>query len=161
MGEDSRTVEARAPRLSFTEMTEIMLPQHSNAIGTVFGGTVMAWIDVCGSITAGRHCQRTAVTAAVDDLVFLAPIRVGDIVVLKGRVNAAFHTSVEVEVTVEIEHRVSQERRMCVQALMTFVAVDAAGRPTPVPPLLPMDEDDARRHKEAQRRRDARLAKKR
>ena len=84
-------------------MTEIVLPQHANAVGTAFGGTVMSWIDVCAAVTAHRHCRRVAVTASVDDLHFRAPLRVGDVVVLESRVNAVFNTSLEVGVRVDRE----------------------------------------------------------
>ncbi len=93
----------KTPRASYTEMTELVLPQHGNVLGGAFGGTVLAWIDVCGAIAAQRHCNRVAVTAALDDVSFRAPIRVGDVVVLSARVNATFTTSLEVEVEVKVE----------------------------------------------------------
>ena len=93
-------VTPRPPSASRTEMTEIVLPQHANAIGTTFGGVVMGWIDICGAVAAHRHCGRVAVTAAVDEMAFRAPIRVGDVVVLRSRVHAAFRTSLEMD-----EHR--------------------------------------------------------
>lgn len=150
-------VPPRSPRASSTEMTELVLPQHSNALGTAFGGTVLAWMDVCGAIAAQRHCGRVAVTAAIDQVQFLAPIRVGDVVILKGRVNAAFRSSVEVEVEVEVEERGTGNRRLAVDAFMTFVSVDEAGKPTSVPPLLLETADDQRRDREARARREARL----
>lgn len=151
----------RPVRLSQTSMTEIVLPQHANALGTVFGGTVMAWIDVCGAIASQRHCQRIAVTAAVDELIFLAPIRVGDVVQLEARINAAFRTSVEVEVRVEREDTHTRERTLCVTALLTFVALDTARRPAIVAPLLLETEEERVREREAQARRAARLSRKR
>jgi acyl-CoA hydrolase len=138
-------------------MTELVLPQHSNAIGTAFGGTVLAWIDVCAAIAAQRHCGRVAVTAAIDQVNFLAPIRVGDVVVLTARVNAAFRTSLEVEVEVQVEDRATLHRRPCVDAFLTFVAVDDEGKPAPVPPLLCETADDERRQREAEARRARRL----
>lgn len=145
---------------SFTEMTELVLPSHANALGTAFGGTVMAWVDICGAITSQRHCQRIAVTAAIDELVFLSPIRVGDVVCLAGRVNAAFRTSLEVQVTVEVEDRETQERRACVTALLTFVPVGSNGKPTPVPPLSFANEDERARAASAETRRAERLRRK-
>ncbi len=150
----------RSPRASFTEMTELVHPQHANVVGTAFGGAVMAWIDVCGAIAAQRHCGRVAVTAAIDDLEFRAPIRIGDIVRLTARVNAAFRTSLEVEVTVEREDRRDGTRTPCVEALLTFVNVDDEGHPCPVPPLAAENDDDRRRAEAARVRREQRLRRK-
>lgn len=151
----------RPPRASFTEMTEIALPQHTNAAGSVFGGTVMGWIDVCAAITAQRHCRRVAVTAAVDDLVFLSPIKVGDIVRLTARVNAVFKSSMEIEVQVEIEDRITAIRTLCVQSFLTYVCVGPDGKPTAVPPLVLETEEEVRRDMQGRARREARLQRKR
>jgi len=142
-------------------MTEIVLPQHTNAIGTVFGGTVMAWIDVCGAIVAQRHCGRIAVTAAVDELVFVAPLRVGDVVRLEGRVNGTFRSSLEVEVRVEREDARTMERTLCVTALLTFVSIGDDGKPAAVPALLDETHEDRRRAQNAAERRASRLSRKR
>ena len=142
-------------------MTELVLPQHSNVLGTAFGGTVLAWIDVAGAICAQRHTGRVSVTAAIDEVNFSAPIRVGDVVILSARVNAAFRTSVEVGVAVMVEDRKTGHRRACVDAFMTFVAVDEAGQPTAVPPLLSESAEDERRAREAGARREARLTRRR
>jgi acyl-CoA hydrolase len=147
----------RAPSQSVTEMTELLLPQHANALGTAFGGSIMSWIDICGAISAQRHCGRIAVTAFVDDLAFLAPVRVGDVVRLTARVNAAFRTSLEVEVRVEREDRETMHRTLCADALLTFVNLDDEGQPCAVPPVKPEGEDDRRRLQEAEARRAHRL----
>lgn len=152
------TEASRSPRASLTEMTELVLPQHSNVLGTAFGGTVLAWIDVAGAICAQRHSGFVSVTASIDQVKFLAPIKVGDVVVLTARMNAAFRTSVEVEVEVQVEDRKSQARRLAVDAFMTFVAVGEDGEPTPVPPLDSETADDERRAKQAGARRQRRLA---
>jgi len=151
---------ARPPRLSFTEMNEIVLPQHANALGTAFGGVVLSWIDVCGAIAAQRHCGRIAVTAAIDDMQFLAPIRVGDVVRLTARVNAAFRTSLEVEVHVEREDVSTMARTLCADALLTFVNRDEEGLPVPAPSLAPETDEERARVEAAIDRRKARLAKK-
>lgn len=151
--------EGKTPHASYTEMTELVLPQHGNILGGAFGGTVLAWIDICGAIAAQRHSNRIAVTAAIDDVNFLAPIRVGDVVVLSARLNAAFRTSMEVEVEVRVEERDTGERWLCVDALMTFVAVDDDRRPCAVPRLLAETPEDERRREEAEERRARRLAK--
>ena len=145
------------PRASFTEMTEIVLPQHSNAIGTAFGGTILAWIDVCGAIAAQRHCNRVAVTAAIDEVNFMLPIKVGDVVVMSSRVNAVFNKSMEVEVDVKVEDPKTGQRRLCVEAFATFVAVNDAGQPCSAPPLIPESAEDKRRVHEATERRTQRL----
>lgn len=150
-------VTPRAPSGSRTEMTEIVLPQHANAIGTTFGGVVMGWIDICAAVAAHRHCGRVAVTAAVDEMAFRAPIRVGDVVVLRSRVHAAFRTSLEVGVTVEREEIASRTRVTCVEARLTFVHVGDDGRPVPVPPLLLETDEDRQLAAEAEERRRRRL----
>lgn len=148
----------KTPRASFTEMTELVLPQHGNVLGSAFGGTVLAWIDVCGAIAAQRHCNRVAVTAALDEVNFVHSIKVGDVVVLSARVNAAFNSSLEVEVEVKVEDMRSGQRRRCVDAFMTFVAVDDDGKPCRVPALVLETREDERRAMEAQERRALRLA---
>lgn len=150
--------DGKTPRASYTEMTELVLPQHGNVLGTAFGGTVLAWIDVCGAIAAQRHCHRVAVTAAIDEVRFTAPITVGDVVVLSARVNAAFRTSMEVEVEVKVEDARTGHRRLCVDAFMTFVALDDERRPCAVPPLVCESAEDRRRQREAEARRARRLA---
>ncbi|MCA9586667.1 MAG: acyl-CoA thioesterase [Myxococcales bacterium] len=151
--------EPRAQSTSLTEMTEYVLPQHANALGNVFGGQIMAWIDLCAAITAQRYCGRMAVTAFVDDLQFVRPVRVGEVVRLEARVTAAFRTSVEIEVIVHGERAMTGERWLCVDALLTFVAIDEHGKPTAVPPLA-LDDDKVRASQAAgEERRAARLSK--
>ena len=154
-------LEPRSARHSMTEMTEVVLPPHANALGTIFGGTVMSWIDICGAIVSQRHCGRIAVTAFVDDLAFLAPIRVGDVVCLRGRLNAVFRSSMEIEVVVEREDIATGERTLCLEALLVFVNVDEQGRPQPAPPLLLESEEDHRRACEADERKRRRKERKR
>ena len=158
--DDTSGLEGRPAGLSATEMTEIVLPQHANAIGTAFGGTVLSWIDICAAVAAQRHCRRVAVTAAIDEVQFLAPIRVGDVVRLTSRINAVFRTSLEVEVLVEREDPATLERTPCADALLTFVTVDAEGKPSAVPPLQSAGPDDDARRKAAEARRAARLRRK-
>src|ERR1700742_3015444 len=99
----SDSPSARAQSQSINEMTEYVLPQHANALGSVFGGQIMAWVDLCAAICAQRHSGRMAVTAFVDDLKFELPVRVGEVVRLDARVTAVFRTSMEIEVLVEGE----------------------------------------------------------
>ena len=152
-----------APRpqsASTTQMTEYVLPQHTNALGGVFGGQIMAWVDLCAAICAQRHSGRMAVTAFVDDLKFEQPVRVGEVVRLEAKMTATFHTSMEIEVVVEGEDATTGRRWPCVRALVTFVAIDAAGKPTPVPPLL-LDTDAVKASQAGgEARRGARLSRK-
>jgi acyl-CoA hydrolase len=133
----------RLPAHSATEMTEYVLPPHANALGNVFGGQIMAWVDLCGAICAQRHSGRVAVTAFVDDFKFEQPVKVGEVVRIHARVNAAFRTSMEIAVIVEGEDARSGRSWPCVSALLTYVAIDDAGKPTPVPALV-LDTDEAR-----------------
>ncbi len=123
-------------RSSLTQMTEHVLPPHANSFGNVFGGQIMAWVDICAAISAARHARLPCVTAFVDDLHFVAPVRVGEIVCLEARVTAAFRTSLEVTVEVMGENAVEARRWVCTRATLTFVAVGADRKPTAVPPLL-------------------------
>ncbi len=149
-------MEAKPPSESFTEMTELVLPQHANAIGTAFGGVIMSWIDICSSIAAKRHCGRVCVTARVDALEFKAPIKVGDVVRLTARLNAAFGTSMEIAVRVEREHGTTSDRALCADARATFVNIGDDGKPCRVPPLLAESEEDRRLAAEAAERRQQR-----
>lgn len=151
-------MDPKAPSESFTEMTELVLPQHANAIGTAFGGVIMSWIDICASIAAKRHCGQVSVTARIDALEFRAPIKVGDVVRLTARLNAAFTTSMEIGVRVEREHALTGERALCADARATFVNLGADGKPCSVPPLLAETEEDRHLAAEAVARRRQRRA---
>lgn len=129
-------MEPRPQSASVTQMTEYVLPQHTNALGGVFGGQIMAWVDLCAAICAQRHSGRMCVTAFVDDLKFELPVRVGEVVRLEARLTATFRTSMEIEVVVEGERPSTGERWPCVTARCTFVAIDEARKPTAIPPLL-------------------------
>lgn len=141
-------------------MTELVLPSHANALGNVFGGMIMSWVDACGAIAAQRHTGQTVVTAFVDDLWFQAPVKVGEVVRLEARVSAAFRTSVEIEVIVHGEEPTTRRIWPCVKALLTFVALNAEGKPTPIPPILFETEEQKQRQHEADERRALRLARK-
>lgn len=151
-------LEPRPQAASRTQMTEYVLPQHANALGSVFGGQIMAWIDLCGAICAQRHAGKMAVTAFVDDLAFQLPVRVGEVVRLDARVTAVFRTSMEIEIVVEGENAATGKRWPCVDARLTFVAIDEERKPSAVPPLF-MDSDAVERSQAAgESRRAARLA---
>jgi len=151
-----------SPRLrtaSITEMAEYVLPQHANVFGTVFGGQIMAWVDLCAVICAQRHSGRPCVTASVDDLLFRRPVRVGQVVRLRAQITAAFRTSMEIEVRVTGEATTTGEEWPTVECFATFVAMSDELRPTPVPPLLLQSDADVLAQAAAEGRRRARLAK--
>jgi acyl-CoA hydrolase len=149
--------EPRRSSHSRAEMTELVLPGHANAVGTIFGGKVMEWIDIAGSVAAMRHAGGSVVTASIDGLQFLTPIHVGEVVTLRSSVNWVGRTSMEVGVRVEAENFLTGEKRYTTKAYLTFVAIDRDGRPRSVPPLEPETDEDRRRNTDALRRRQARL----
>ncbi len=149
---------AKTPSESQTEMVQVVLPNDANPLGFILGGTVMHLIDITGAIACHRHTRSLLVTAAVDGLQFLHPIKVGDLIILKARVTAAWSTSLEVEVEVFSEETLTGLRRMTSLAYLTFVAVDRESHRRPVPPLTPEGPDDVRRAQEAEARRAQRLA---
>lgn len=140
-------------------MTELVFPQHANAMGKAFGGQVMAWADMTGGICSMRHTGGTTVTASVDDLQFEQPLAIGDVAVIEARVNAAFRTSLEVEVVVWGEHPTTGKRWLCVTTWMTFVGIDANAKPREIPGLIAESDDDRKRMADATQRRNDRLAK--
>ncbi len=139
-------------------MTQIVMPMHTNGVaGVMFGGIMMQWIDVCAGVAAMRHASGAVLTASIDRLDFLSPVRVGEIVVLQAMVNYAARTSMEVGCRVETEDMRTRERRYVTKAYLTFVAIDEHDRPRPIPPLELVTPDDHRRHAEAEFRRAERL----
>jgi acyl-CoA hydrolase len=153
-----KVLPGRPVSASRTEMIELVLPQDANLLGNILGGRVMHLIDISGAIAAHRHCLLQVVTASVDHLDFLNPVRLGDLIVLESQVNRAFHTSIEVGVEVFSEDFVSGKRKHTTTAFLTYVAVGEGGTPRPVPPLIPRTRDERRRYREAGGRRRARLA---
>ena len=157
-------METREPAAQLTPahsrcvMTQIVMPSHTNgAAGVMFGGVMMQWIDVCAGVAAMRHAGGAVLTASIDRLDFLHPVRVGEVVVLMAQVNFTSRTSMEVGCRVETEDMATRTRRLTTRAYLTFVAVDAGGEPRPVPALVLADDDDRRRHAAAVARRADRL----
>ncbi|OGQ17381.1 MAG: hypothetical protein A2138_27270 [Deltaproteobacteria bacterium RBG_16_71_12] len=149
---------AHSVRRSQVEMTEHVLPEYTNSLGNIFGGQIMCWIDICAAIAAQRHCRSVVVTRSIDAVEFIKPIKTGHIVVLRGQVNATFHTSMECGVSVWSESPLTGELHKAVKAYATFVALDEHGRPKKVPPLVLGSDEDRRRADAAGARRAARLA---
>lgn len=150
---------APGPRpVSFSEVTlaRTMTQLDANALGNVHGGVIMKEVDVAAGTAATRHAGRAAVTAGIDELSFLQPVHVGDILIVKARVNAVGRTSLEVGVRVEAEPWMGGERRHTTSAYLVFVALDDAGRPASVPPLRAETDDERRREAQALIRRQVR-----
>lgn len=148
----------KRPAESATELVQVVLPNDANPLGFILGGTVMHLIDIAGAIAGHRHTRSLLVTAAVDGLQFLHPIKVGDLIILKSRVTCTFRTSLEVEVEVYSEEILTGRRRLTSRAFLTFVAIDREGRRVPVPPLLLETDEERRKADEARARRAQRLA---
>ena len=153
-------LEPKPPSDSEAVMSQVILPSDANPLSAAFGGRVMEWIDICAGIAAGRHCRHAVVTASMDDLHFHAPIRVGWVVTLRARVLAAFHTSMEIGVTVHAENMLTGVHHLTTSALLTFVAINPDGSKAQVPPLLLESAEERRAFEEAHDRRKARLERK-
>jgi acyl-CoA hydrolase len=151
-------VNVVSPGATRVELTQLVLPQYTNALGTIFGGQVAAWIDMCAAISAQRFCRRQVVTVSIDELHFLHPIQRGHIAIFRSCVNASWHRSIEIGVRVEGEDPLTGERTHTASAYTTFVALGPDGRPVPVPTLGPETPDEIRRQGEAELRRATRLA---
>jgi acyl-CoA hydrolase len=150
-----------SPTASRVETANIVLPGLTNVHGTIFGGILLQWIDLAGAIAAARHAGAGVVTAAMDRVHFLRPVRLGALVVVQAQVNFVAHTSMEVGVRVFVEDLRSKERTQATRAYVTMVAVDGGGRPVPVQPLVLETDDDRRRHAAAEQRRAVRLSERR
>jgi acyl-CoA hydrolase len=158
---ESQTANRSAPKRvseSATEMVQVVLPNDANPLGYILGGTVMHLIDIAGAIACHRHTRSLVVTAAVDGLQFLHPIKVGDLIILRACVTAAWSTSLEVEVEVFSEETLTGVRRMTSVAYLTFVAIDRESRRLPVPDVILETPEEKRKAAEAEIRRGARLA---
>ena len=151
-------MEGRPPRRSHTTVAEVMMPHMANHLGNVHGGVILGMLDRVGAVSAIRHSQRICVTASVDRVDFREPIHLGELVTMYASVNYAHRTSIEVGVRVEAENLLTGVRRHTNTCYLTFVALDDAGRPVTVPPVLPETDDERRRYGEAEARRAQRLA---
>lgn len=145
---------------SALETSYLVLPEHTNAMGNIFGGTVMAWIDMLAACISLRHCRTQVVTASMDDLHFINPIKLGDLVILRGSVNYTGRTSMEVGIKVIAENPFTGVQLHTSSAYLTFVALDASGKPIPVPTLLLESETEKRRFEAGRMRRDFRIERK-
>ena len=151
-------IEAKKVRESISEYSELALPNDANGLGNVLGGKVMHLVDLAAAMAAIRHARTPVVTASVDSMHFIHPVRIGQLIVLRSSVNRAFRTSMEVGVQVETENLLTGEKLHTCSAYLTFVALDKAGKATPVPAVIPETEQEKRRFREAGERREYRLA---
>jgi acyl-CoA hydrolase len=148
----------RSVRDSQSEMTEIVLPNDANPLGALLGGRLMHWIDLAGAMACHRHSRSYVVTASVDHIDFLVPVKIGDLAILRSSVNRVFHTSMEVGVKVWVENYIADTAQHVASAYLTFVAIDGKGNHLKVAPVVPDTEEQQRRYDDAGRRRDIRRA---
>lgn len=150
-------LKPKAVSESQSEYAELALPNDANALGDVLGGKVMHLVDLAGAMAAMRHARRPVVTASVDHMNFLSPVRIGQLIILRSSVNRVFHTSMEVGVRVTVEDLMTGDQRHTSSAYLTFVALDKSGKPTPIDPVIPETKEQIRRYEEAGKRREYRL----
>lgn len=150
------TITPRPVQDSQSEMAEIVLPNDANPLGALLGGRLMHWIDLAGAMAAHRHSRNYVVTASVDHIDFLVPVRVGDLVILRSSVNRVYHSSMEVGVKVFVENYIADSAKHVGSAYLTFVAIDGAGNRLKVAPVIPETDEQRRRYDDAGRRRDIR-----
>ena len=150
-------MQARHPRESEAIMSELMMPQHANIMGNVFGGVILSLVDRVAAVAAIRHARKPCVTVSVDKVDFKEPIHVGELLTAHARVNYAGRTSMEVGVKIIAENVLTGERRHTNSCYVTYVALDDQGRPTEVPPVVPETPDEKRRFERAAKRRASRV----
>jgi acyl-CoA hydrolase len=150
------SAQPRPVRDSQSEMAEIVLPNDANPLAALLGGRLMHWIDLAGAMAAHRHSRKHVVTASVDHIDFLVPVRVGDLVILRSSVNRVFQTSMEVGVKVFVENYIADTARHVSSAYLTFVAIDREDNRLKVPPVIPETDEQRRRYDDAGRRREIR-----
>lgn len=151
------TRNSKAVSASCVVMTQLVLPTHTNALDSVFGGTVMSWIDICAAIAAQRHSGMNVVTASIDELHFVAPVYKGWVVNLKSSVNFVSKSSMEVGVRVDAENPKTGETFHTASAYLTFVALGDNGKPATVAELLLGTDEERRRNRSAKIRREERV----
>ena len=134
-------------------MTELVLPNDTNTLGNLMGGRLLHWLDICAAISAHRCSNRVVVTAAVNNVSFSHPIKLGDIITLEAKVSRCFNSSMEVIIDVFVEDHRTGNKTKCNNANFTFVAVDQIGSPIEAPELIPETEEEKNRYDSALRRR--------
>lgn len=152
-----RTSDQHTVAASRVRMNELVMPNDTNPLGNLMGGRLLQWMDVCSAISAQRHCNRNVVTVAVDSVEFLNSVQLGEVAVIEGEVTRTFHSSMEIAMQVWAENLRTGSRRLCTTSFYTFVAVDADGKPMPVPEITPETDFEKHRFEEAELRRKIRL----
>ncbi len=147
----------KTPKESITVMTEIVLPNDTNALHNLRGGKILHWMDIASAIAAGRHSNAVVVTASVDNVSFENPIKLGDVVIVTAQVTRVFNTSMETHIEVWAENLPTQTRYRCNEAFYTFVALDSNGKPKRSVPVVPETAEEQARYDGALRRRQLRL----
>jgi acyl-CoA hydrolase len=150
--------QGKLVRESVSEYSELALPNDANGLGNVLGGKVMHLVDLAAAMAGMRHARRPVVTASVDHMNFLFPVRIGQLIILRSSVNRVFHTSMEVGVRVMVEDLLTGVRQHTSSAYLTFVALDEHGKPVPICPAIPETPEEMRRYEEAGERREYRMA---
>ena len=154
-------MQSRHPRESESVLTELMMPNHANIMGNVFGGHILSLLDRVAAVAAIRHSRKPCVTVSVDKVDFKEPIHVGELVTAFARVNFAGHTSMEVGVKIIAENVLTGDKRHTNSCYVTYVALDDKGEPTEVPPIRPETPDEKRRYERAAKRRANRVMERR
>jgi uncharacterized protein (TIGR00369 family) len=153
-------VSDQAPRSvadSAVTLTQMMEVTDANVAGNVHGGVIMRLVDTAAALAAIKHSGGLALTVAIDEMTFLEPVHIGEVVVLKAAVNDVGSTSMECGVRVEAHDPVTDRKRHVNSAYLVFVAVDEEGKPRPVPPLTVTSDTERRRQREAKLRRERRI----
>ena len=146
-------MKAKTPKQSRATLTEIVLPNDTNNLNNLMGGRLLHWMDIAAAITAHRHCNRTCVTASVNNVSFEHPIPRGSIVTLEANISRSFNSSMEIFIDVWIEDTLSGKKTKCNEAIYTFVAVDTKGKPSKVAEVIPETSLEKKRFDSALRRR--------
>lgn len=153
-----RSADVRTVAGTRSEYSELCLPNDTNTLGTMLGGHMMHLVDLCGAIAGTRHAGCPIVTASIDQMTFLHPVRLGELVILRSQVNRVFRTSMEVGVKVWVETLQTRAVRHTSSAYLTFVAIDTEGNRLVLPQVIPETQEDVRRFAQAEERRSYRLA---
>ena len=152
----SEAPQSRPVSASVSERSEIIFPGDTNPLGNLFGGRLMQFIDLCGAMAAARHARGIPVTVSIDHIDFVAPVKVGDILILKSSVNRVFNTSMEVGVKAMVEDVAQQSLRHVASAYLTFIALSPAGERLALPGITPETGHQKRRYEDAIHRREMR-----
>ena len=150
-------MESKTPALSQTIMNEAVLPNDTNVIGTLFGGRLLQWMDICAAMAAGKHSRSNVVTASVDNVSFQNPIRLGDVVHINAKITRSFNTSMEVHLEVWAENIPKGNKYKSNEAFYTFVSIDENCNPIKAPELVPETDDEKKLFESALRRRELRM----